>query len=155
MVGASGELSPPLVTFQPPLPPPNRRSRGRLWRRPSASYLSALPWPSRRRPPNGGGTIETLTTRQRAHLKSLAHSLKPIHHIGKEGVTDRTLDALREAFHTRELLKVKVQDSAPDAARETGEALVERLDDAYLVQVIGRTLVLYRPDPEEPAIELP
>jgi RNA-binding protein len=53
------------------------------------------------------------------------------------------------------LLKVKVQDSAPDAARDTGEALVGRLGDAYLVQVIGRTLVLYRPDPEEPAIELP
>jgi RNA-binding protein YhbY len=53
------------------------------------------------------------------------------------------------------LLKVKVQDSAPGGTRQTGEALVEQLGDAHLVQVIGRTLVLYRPDPEEPAIELP
>lgn len=109
----------------------------------------------RRRSPNGGGTIEPLTTRQRTHLKSLANSLKPIHHIGKEGVTDRTLDALRDAFNTRELLKVKVQDSAPAAARETGEALVDGLGDTHLVQVIGRTIVLFRPDPDDPEIELP
>jgi len=104
---------------------------------------------------DGGGNIDTLTTRQRAHLKSLAHALKPVHHVGRDGVSDKAVQAVREAFNTRELLKIKVQDSAPEDTRETGEALVERLGDAYLVQVIGRTLVLYRPDPEEPAIELP
>lgn len=102
-----------------------------------------------------GGTIERLTTRQRAHLKSLANALKPIHHIGREGVTDRAAEAVREAFNTRELLKVKVQDSAPEGPGETAEELVARLGDAHLVQVIGRTLILYRPDPDDPAIELP
>lgn len=104
---------------------------------------------------HAGGTIETLTTRQRAHLKSLAHALKPIHFIGRDGVTDAALDAVRQAFHTRELLKVKVQDSAPAGVRETGEMLVAGLADTYLVQVIGRTLILYRPDPDDPEIELP
>jgi RNA-binding protein len=108
-----------------------------------------------RRLPNGGGTIEPLTTRQRAHLKSLAHALKPVHHIGREGVTDQAVGAVRDAFNRREILKVKVLDAAPEAARETGEALAARLGDAHLVQVIGRTLVLYRPDPDDPEIELP
>lgn len=93
--------------------------------------------------------IDTLTTKQRAHLKSLAHSLKPVHQIGKDGVTDRAVEAVREAFNTREILKVKVLDTAPLEARATGDALVSSIEDAHLVQVIGRTIVLYRPQPED------
>jgi len=99
--------------------------------------------------------IDTLTTKQRAHLKALAHSLKPVHQVGKTGLTDRGIEAIREAFNTREILKVKVQDSAPADVRATGEELVARLGDTHLVQVIGRTLVLYKPDPDDPEIELP
>ena len=96
-----------------------------------------------------------MTTKQRAYLKSLAHPLKPVHQVGKEGVTDRGVAAVRDAFNTREILKVKVQDSAPLGVRETADELTARLGDAHLVQVIGRTLVLYRPDPDDPEIELP
>lgn len=103
----------------------------------------------------GRFTIDTLTTKQRSYLKSLAHSLKPVHQIGKEGVTDSAAAAVLEAFNTREVLKVKVQDSAPSAVRVTGEELAARLDGVHLVQVIGKTLVLYRPDPDDPTIELP
>lgn len=107
------------------------------------------------RPRERKSIIDTLTTKQRAYLKSLAHALKPVHQIGKEGVTDRAVEAIGDAFNTREILKVKVQDSAPSGTRETGEEIAARLPDAQLVQVIGRTLVLYRPDPDEPEIELP
>jgi RNA-binding protein len=99
--------------------------------------------------------IDTLKPRQRAHLRSLAHPLKPILHIGKEGVTEATLRTLEDAFHTRELLKVKVLEAAPGSARDTGEALAGRLAEVHLVQVIGRTLVLYRRHPEKPEIQLP
>jgi len=57
--------------------------------------------------------IDTLTSSQRARLKALAHPLKPILHIGREGVTPHALDAVRQAFNTREILKVKVLDTAP------------------------------------------
>ena len=103
----------------------------------------------------GESAIEPLNPAQRAHLKSLAHPLRPILQIGKDGVSKQATAAVREAFNTRELLKVKVLDSAPHASRETGEELVSGIDNAHLVQVIGRTLVLYRPDPENPRIELP
>ncbi|NIP78749.1 MAG: hypothetical protein GWM90_05915, partial [Gemmatimonadetes bacterium] len=36
----------------------------------------------------GTDTITELTSRQRAHLRSLAHHLKPILHVGADGVTD-------------------------------------------------------------------
>lgn len=105
--------------------------------------------------PKGSPIIDTLTTKQRAYLKSLAHSLKPVHQIGKDGVTDRALTAVGEAFNTREVLKVKVLDSAPAGVHETANELAARLENAQLVQVIGRTIVLYRPDPDDPEIELP
>jgi len=96
-----------------------------------------------------------LTSKQRSHLKRLAHPMKPIHQIGKEGVTDATVESVENAFRTRELLKVKVQNTAPLDVREAAAALSDRLDGVRVVQTIGRTAVLYRPDPEEPEIRLP
>lgn len=99
--------------------------------------------------------MSDLNARQRAHLKSLAHPLKPILQIGKEGVTDAVARTVDDAFHTRELLKVKVLEAAPASAREVGESLAGGLDGVQLVQVIGRTIVLYRRHPENPQIRLP
>lgn len=97
----------------------------------------------------------TLTPRQRAHLRSLAHHLKPVLFVGKEGITDAAVRGLEEALNTRELLKVKVLEASPMDVRDAGNALAERVDGAVLVQTIGRVAVVYRPDPEEPEIRLP
>lgn len=96
-----------------------------------------------------------LTPKQRAHLRSLAHHLKPVFQVGKEGLTEAALSAVRDAFNTRELLKVKVQEAAPVTARDAGAVLEERLEGAHHVQTIGRTIVLYREHPEKPEIRLP
>lgn len=96
-----------------------------------------------------------LTARQRAHLKSLAHALKPVVHVGKEGVTATVLGSLSDAFRTRELLKVKVLEAAPASARDTASEIEAGVSDVNVVQTIGRTIVLYRPHPEKPEIRLP
>lgn len=99
--------------------------------------------------------MESLTSRQRAHLRKLAHRLKPIVMIGVDGVTDAVLTSLLEAFNTRELLKVKLQEAAPLDARSAATALSDGVDGAHAVQTIGRTVVLYRPHPDRPEIVLP
>ncbi len=96
-----------------------------------------------------------LSARQRAHLKSLAHPLKPLFQVGKEGITDTLVTALESAFQTRELFKLKVLDTAPVDAREAADELAGRVRGMEVVQVIGRTLVLYRAHPEKPEIRLP
>jgi RNA-binding protein len=63
--------------------------------------------------------------------------------------------AVEEAFNTRELLKVRVQEAAPMNAAATGEALAARLPGVHHVQTIGRIVVLYRADPDDPQIRLP
>ena len=97
----------------------------------------------------------TLNAKQRAHLKSLAHPLKAMAQIGKGGVDEQVVASLDDAFRHRELLKVKVLESAPVSAKEAGEQLAEQVSGAKLVQVIGRTIVLYRQHPDTPEIRLP
>ena len=65
------------------------------------------------------------------------------------------VESVREAFNNRELLKVKVLEGAPVEAAEAADVLRERVEDAHVAQVIGRTIVLYRPFPEDPEIRLP
>ena len=96
-----------------------------------------------------------LTSKQRAHLRALAHHLKPVAHIGAEGLTEAALRGILEAFNTRELLKVKVLESAPAGARDTADAIVARLEGVHVAQTIGRTAVLYRRHPDKPEIQLP
>ena len=50
--------------------------------------------------------MATLNPKQRQYLKGLAHSLKPIFQIGKEGITDGLLRSIEDSFNSRELLKV-------------------------------------------------
>ena len=97
----------------------------------------------------------TLSSKQRAHLRKLAHPLRPVLHLGKEGATVAATRALRQAFNTRELAKVRVLDGGPLAPREAAEALAAEVEGAVVVAVAGRNAVLYRPDPETPEIRLP
>lgn len=99
--------------------------------------------------------IDRLTSKQRAHLRSLAHDLDPVVRVGKGGLTEAVKEAIVEAFNTRELLKVRVLDASPQGVQGITDALADRLDDVHIVQVIGHVAILYRPDPEEPAITLP
>jgi RNA-binding protein len=96
-----------------------------------------------------------ITPKQRAHLKSLAHHLKPVVYVGKEGVQDSTIRSMEEALNTRELIKVRVQEAAPLDVREAGAELERRVAGSELVQTIGRVAVIYRRHPEKPIIELP
>ena len=96
-----------------------------------------------------------LTSKQRSHLRSLAHHLKPVVYVGKEGVGDSTLRSVEEALHNRELIKVKVQEAAPVDVREAGAELQAGIAGSELVQTIGRVAVLYRRHPEKPEIKLP
>lgn len=70
-------------------------------------------------------------------------------------MTDALAASVQEAFNTRELLKVKMLENAPGDVRETADALRDAVEGAQVVQTIGRTMVLYRPFPEDPEIRLP
>jgi RNA-binding protein len=95
-----------------------------------------------------------LTARQRAHLKGLAHHLKPVVHLGKDGLTDNVVKQIDAALEAHELIKVKVVEGSPLDRHEASDAVPEKVS-AFLVQNIGKVLVLYRPHPDNPKIALP
>ena len=95
-----------------------------------------------------------LTSKQRAHLKSLASTLNPIFQIGKSSLTPEITEAIGEAFHNSELIKVAVLKNCMDDPRQIAEALASRTHST-VVQVIGKKIVLYKPDKEKPKIVLP
>lgn len=96
--------------------------------------------------------MKPLTSKQRAELRRLAHRMKPVVIVGNEGVTHAVVQSVKEAFNTRELLKIKSLESAPAPIREISNAIAAALGDTQTVQTVGRTAILYRPDPEEPEL---
>lgn len=95
-----------------------------------------------------------LTGKQRRHLRALAHHRLEVVQVGDAGLSDAVLAKLDDELEHHELLKVKVGQGGPVTAKEAGAALAERAG-AHLVQVIGRTVVLYRRRKEKPTIVLP
>ena len=96
----------------------------------------------------------TLTSKQRAYLKSLAAEMESVFQIGKGSVTPEVTTAITEAFITHELVKVTVLKNCMDDVKEVAITVSERTR-SDLVQVIGRKFVLYKPFKDEPKIILP
>jgi RNA-binding protein len=96
-----------------------------------------------------------LTPRQRAVLRSLAQNIKPVLQVGKDGITDALVGSVESALNNRELLKLKVLETSPLSAQDAADELIPRVDGARFVQVIGRTVVIFRRHPEKPEIILP
>ncbi len=95
-----------------------------------------------------------MTSKQRAYLKSLASVIDPVLQIGKSSLTPEYIEAVREAFNTRELLKINVLKNCLDDPKEMAQIIADR-SGAQVVQVIGRKIVLYKPDKDKPKIVLP
>ncbi len=85
----------------------------------------------------------SLTSKQRAYLRSLANTMETILYIGKEGIGPNTVKQAYDALEARELIKCSVQRGAPTDARETCQALCEQTG-AEPVQCIGSRFVIYR-----------
>lgn len=95
-----------------------------------------------------------MTSKQRAYLMSLASNLNPIFQVGKASLTPELTNAIGEAFHNNELIKVAVLKNCFDDPRAIADTVAERTH-SQVVQVIGKKIVLYKPNKDKPKIELP
>ena len=95
-----------------------------------------------------------LTSKQRAFLRGLAVNADTILMVGKGGISAEVIAQADGALNTRELIKGKVLETAPESPREIGEQLA-RATNAELVQIIGTKFVLFRRNDEKPILELP
>jgi RNA-binding protein len=96
-----------------------------------------------------------LTSKDRAALRGEAHHLNPLVHVGHEGVTSAIRQSLDDALRTKELVKVAFNKTA-DIELKKEAATIAASVEAEVVQVIGRTMTLYRRNPElKPKGDLP
>ena len=79
---------------------------------------------------------------QRSYLTKLAHVIKPVVMIGRNGMSDSVIKAVNEALSDHELIKVKFIDfkeSRFDLAKVIGEKT-----ESVLVRVVGNIAIYYR-----------
>ena len=95
-----------------------------------------------------------MTTKQRAALRAMCHTMEPVLPIGKEGSTDNLVKQCWDVREARELIKVTVQKGAPfGSTREACDALCARVH-ADPVQTIGNRFSIYRQARENSKIRL-
>ena len=95
-----------------------------------------------------------MTSKQRAYLKGLASTIHATFQVGKSSLTPELTEAVDEFLQKNELIKIAVLKNCLDDPREIAQMIAERTH-AEVVQVIGKKFILYRPDKENPRIELP
>lgn len=95
----------------------------------------------------------SITDKQKRHLRSLAHALKPVVMTGNAGLSEAVLRELDIALAHHELIKVRVNAGDRDERRAMTASMCTQAG-AVLVQEIGHIAVLYRPA-DKPKIVLP
>ena len=95
-----------------------------------------------------------MTGKQKRHLRALAHPLKPLVNLGKQGLSQETRREIESQLLDHELIKCKVLDSCPLSKKECAKEIAKQTE-IEVVQVIGKTLLLFSPLPEDSKIKFP
>ena len=86
-----------------------------------------------------------LTGKETRALRAMGHNLNPILIIGRAGLSEEVLAAIERELEQYELIKIKV-GKGPLKRKEVAAVLPQRTG-AEVVQLLGRTILLYRKRP--------
>ena len=92
------------------------------------------------------------STPLRRRLRGLGHALDPVVQIGKLGATSSVSKQVGQALLDHELVKVKIGTECPDTRFQLAELLAAEAG-VNVVQILGRTVLLYKRHPEKPRFE--
>lgn len=94
---------------------------------------------------------------EKKYLRGLAHGLKPVVFIGRQGMTETVVRAVDEALDQHELIKVKFIEYKEKDQKERIQAAIEDATNARTAGIIGHMAIFYRQhhDPEKQRIFLP
>tara|TARA_Y100001970_G_C14247253_1_gene869164 strand:- start:633 stop:914 length:282 start_codon:yes stop_codon:yes gene_type:complete len=89
-----------------------------------------------------------MTRKQRRQLRAIGHTLKPLINLGKKGLSKQVENEIRAQLIDHELIKLKILDTCPLSKKECAKKLSSDTE-IEIVQVIGKTLLLYYSHPDE------
>ena len=90
--------------------------------------------------------MNNLSSSKRSYLRSQAHHLDPVALIGKNGVTDGTINTIDKALNSRELIKIKFREFKDE--KQILSEKVAKLTNSAVVGIIGNILILFRQNPD-------
>ena len=98
--------------------------------------------------------MNNLSSSQRSYLRSQAHNLEPVVIIGKNGITNGTIETVKKALDARELIKIKFREYK-DEKQSLSHQIAESTE-SHVVGMIGHTVILFRqnPSPEKQNIHM-
>ena len=91
--------------------------------------------------------MNKLSSTQRSFLRSKAHHLEPVVLIGKNGLTDGTIEAVNKAVDAQEIIKIKFREYK-DEKKSLSHQLAESTE-SHIVGTIGHTVILFRQNPDK------
>ena len=80
-------------------------------------------------------------------MRSIAHKIPATFQVGKDGVSDKMIDAIRLGLQANELVKIKVLDNCTEELNQVALDLSAGTK-ADIVQIIGHTIILYLESPK-------
>ena len=89
-----------------------------------------------------------LSGKQKRYLKGLGHHLSPLILIGKEGISQGLIEAAILELRNHELIKVKIGNNS-DVNKNDAVPALTTATGSELVQLIGKSLLLYKENPEK------
>lgn len=89
-----------------------------------------------------------LTGKQKRYLRSIAHSMTATFRVGKDGVSDNMIEGIIQGLKANEMVKIKVLDNCMEDLNQVALDLSAGTK-SDIVQIIGHTIILYRPSKKE------
>ena len=88
-----------------------------------------------------------LTGKQKRYLKGLGQKLPDFCTIGKDGLTKPIIYNIQKQFDKTELVKVRLRFEE-GSERQLTAAQLEQKTSSVCIAVVGKTVLLYRPNEE-------
>jgi RNA-binding protein len=95
-----------------------------------------------------------LNKKQIKFLRARCHDLKAVILLGQKGLTEEVLNELDIALDHHELVKIKLSVDDREARKQMIDEICDKTHSQE-VQSIGKTLSVYRVNPDKPIIEIP
>jgi len=87
---------------------------------------------------------QQLTSQQNKYLRSLAHRLKPLVLVGKNGLTAEVIASIDAALEKHELIKLKFIDHKEKEQKKQMIDAICSQTRCFRAGMIGHTAILYR-----------
>ena len=95
-----------------------------------------------------------ITSQERSALRAAAHPLRPVVLIGDRGLTESVLKEIDLNLKAHQLIKVRVAGDDRSARTSMLETICDTFSCAN-VHHLGKTLIIYRPNPDSKSIIAP